>query len=181
MKLRRSISSSPGDCMRASLMLIAIMLFAATLATAGAAPARSNRLPHVWLNRSLLAEPSRSPAVARALAATDGPYAIIQLRGPIAPIDRAALEQTGLALLEYLPDFAYLVRGSPQQIASATRLPQVAGSAALTLADKLDPALLRSLARGDTLAGQVRVLGWPNDAGALDRDLRGAALSAAAV
>jgi uncharacterized repeat protein (TIGR01451 family) len=163
--------------MRAPLTLVAITLFAAALATAGAAP--SARMPQLWLNRSILAEPPRSPASARALTAPGGPYAILQLRGPIAPADRAALEQTGLALLEYLPDFAYLVRGSPQQIASAARLPQVAGSAPLTLADKLDPALLRALARGDTSAGQVRVLGWPNDAGALDRDLRAASLSAA--
>ncbi|MDQ2997359.1 MAG: S8 family serine peptidase, partial [Chloroflexota bacterium] len=165
--------------MRASLTLVAIVLFAATLATAGAAPSAAPHAPQLWLNRSILAEPAQSPAVARALAAAGGPYTIIQMRGPITTADRAALEQTGLALLEYLPDFAYLVRGSSQQIASAMRLPQVAGSAALTLADKLDPALLSVLARGDAFNGQVRVLGWPNDAGALERDLRGAALSAA--
>jgi len=165
--------------MRASLTLVAIMLFAVTLATVGAAPSASARVPQLWLNRSILAEPPRSPAIARALAATGGPYTIIQLRGPITMADRAALEQTGLTLLEYLPDFAYLVRGSSQQLASATRLPQVAGFSALTLADKLDPALLGALARGDTLASQVRVLGWPNDAGALGRDLRAASLSSA--
>jgi subtilisin family serine protease len=165
--------------MRASLTLVAIVLFAATLATASAAPSAAPHAPQLRLNRSILAATSQSLVVARALAATGGPYTIIRLRGPITLADRAALEQTGLSLLEYLPDFAYLVRGSPQQIASATRLPQVAGSAALTLADKLDPALLDVLARGDMFDGQVRVLGWPNDSGALERDLRGAALSAA--
>jgi uncharacterized repeat protein (TIGR01451 family) len=60
-------------------------------------------------------------------------------------------------------------------------LPQVAGSAPLTLADKLDPALLSALARGETLADRVRVLGWPNDdAGALERDLRAASINATA-
>jgi serine protease AprX len=162
--------------MRAFAFFAVVAWLAACLATAGAAP--SAPAPQLWLNRSILAETPRSPAITRALAAPGGPYAIIQMRGPIAPADRAALEQAGLALLEYLPDFAYLVRGSPQQIASATRLPKVAGSAPLTLADKLDPALLRALAHGDTLAGQVRVLGWPNDAAALERDLRAAALSA---
>src|SRR5215207_5681147 len=160
--------------MRAFAVCALIALLAVGIATAGAAP--STPAPQLWLNRSILAETPRPPAIARALAAAGGPYAIIQLRGPIAPTDRAALEQTGLALLEYLPDFAYLVRGSPQQIASARRLPQVAGSASLTLADKLDPALLGALGRGDTFAGQVRVLGWPNDAGALERDLRTASL-----
>jgi subtilisin family serine protease len=163
--------------MRAFAWFVIVALFAATLANAGAAS--SVPAPPLWLNRSMLAETPHSPAIARALAAPSGPYAIIQLRGPIAPADRVALEQSGLTLLEYLPDFAYLVRGSPQQIASATQLSQVAGSAPLTLADKLAPPLLRALARGDTLAGAVRVLGWPNDAGALDRDLRAAALSAA--
>src|SRR5688572_30600024 len=133
-------AASAGNAMRAFAFFFVVTLLAASLATAGAAS--STRAPQLWLNRSILAELPRSPAAARALAATGGPYAIIQLRGPIAPADRAALKQIGLTLLEYLPDFAYLVRGSPQQIASATRLPQVAGSAALTLADKLDPALL---------------------------------------
>ncbi len=162
--------------MRASALFVAVTLFATCLATAGAAP--SIPAPQLWLNRSILVETPRSPAIVRALAASSGPYAIVQLRGPIAPADRAALEQTGLALLEYLPDFAYLVRGSPQQLAAAAHLPQVAGSSPLTLADKLDSALLRTIARGDASAGPVRVLGWPNDAGALDRDLRAASLRA---
>jgi serine protease AprX len=163
--------------MRAFAFFFVVALLAAALANVGAAP--SVPAPQLWLNRSILAATPRSPAIARALSAAGGPYAIIQLRGPIRPADRAALEQTGLALLEYMPDFAYLVRGSPQQIAAAIQLPQVAGSAPLTLADKLAPALLHALARGDTSVGQVRVLSWPNDAGALARELRAASLSAA--
>src|SRR5690348_15483083 len=165
--------------MRAPITILMITLFAATLASVGAAPVAP--APQLWLNRSILAETPRSPDVERALAAPGGPYAILQLRGPIAPADRSALEQTGLALLEYLPDFAYLVRGSPQQIASAARLPQVAAQSRLTLADKLDPALLRALERGDTSVGKLRVLGWPNDAGALDRDLRAISLRGASI
>jgi hypothetical protein len=165
--------------MRAPITILTIMLFATTLASVGAAPAAP--APQLWLNRSILAETPRSLDVERALAAPGGPYAILQLRGPIGLADRSALEQTGLALLEYLPDFAYLVRGSPQQIASAARLPQVAAQSPLTLADKLDPALLRALERGDTSVGKLRVLGWPNDAGALDRDLRVASLRRASI
>jgi uncharacterized repeat protein (TIGR01451 family) len=158
-------------------MLVAIALLASSLATARAVPAQP--APRLWLQRTLLDAAPQSPAITRALSGPGGPYAILQLRGPIAPADRAALEQTGVALLEYLPDFAYLVRGSPDQIAAAARLPQVAGRAPLTLADKLDPALLGALARGDTSVGQVRVRGWLDDAGALERDMRGAAISAA--
>jgi uncharacterized repeat protein (TIGR01451 family) len=116
---------------------------------------------------------------ARALSPASGPYVILQLRGPIAAADRAALQHAGVTLLEYLPDFAYLVRGSPEQLAAAEQLPQVAGRVALTLADKLDPALLFALSGGAAAVGQVRVLGWPDDTGALDRELRAAAFSSA--
>ncbi|HJZ45520.1 MAG TPA: S8 family serine peptidase [Roseiflexaceae bacterium] len=165
--------------MRLSALLLVVALLAASLATAAAAP--SNPMPRLWLHRTLLDQTPRSIAAARALSAPSGPYAIVQLRGPIAPADRAALEQTGVALLEYVPDFAYLVRGSPDQIAAAARLPQVVSQAALTLADKLDPRLLRALARGDASVGQVRVLGWPDDGGTLDRDMRAAAISPASL
>jgi len=39
--------------------------------------------------------------------AAPGDYAIIQLRGPVTQTDRKALLATGIALLEYLPDYAY--------------------------------------------------------------------------
>ncbi len=108
-----------------------------------------------------------------ALAATaSGPYAIIQLHGPITVADRTALEQTGVKLLEYLPDYAYLVRGSAAQLEAATRLPQVYARTPFTLADKLAPAFLLMLARGDSFAGQVRIIGWPDDTGRLARDLQ---------
>jgi uncharacterized repeat protein (TIGR01451 family) len=156
-------------------MLLSAALLAASLATAGAA--RASAVPPLQLGRTLLDRAPRSPSVARALTPASGPYAILQLRGPIAPADRAALQQTGVALLEYLPDFAYLVRGSPAQLDAAARLPLVAHRSALTLADKLDPALLAALADGSASIGRVRMLGWPDDGGALDRALRTASLS----
>jgi hypothetical protein len=82
-------------------------------------------------------------------------------------------------LLEYLPDFAYLVRGSPDQLAAAERLPQVASRSALTLADKLDPALLAALRDGSASVGRLRLLGWPDDGGALARDLAATAFNTA--
>ena len=83
--------------MRAFAWFVVVALFAACLAITGAAP--SAHAPQLWLNSAILAGAPRS-AAARALSAPGGPYAIIQLRGPIAPADRAALEQTGLTLLE---------------------------------------------------------------------------------
>src|SRR5262245_12777853 len=119
--------------MRATALLLIAALLAASVAIAGAAPA--SPAPRLWLQRTVLDATPRSAAATRAMTAAPGPYAILQLRRPIELADRAALEQTGVALLEYLPDFAYLVRGSPDQIAAAERLPQVAARAPLTLAD----------------------------------------------
>ena len=66
--------------MRAPALFVVVALLAACLANAGAAP--SVLAPQLWLNRSILAETPRSWAIAHALAAPSGPYAIIQLRGP---------------------------------------------------------------------------------------------------
>jgi subtilisin family serine protease len=107
-----------------------------------------------------------------------GQYAIVQLSGPITEPDRAALEATGLRLLEYLPDYAYLARGTADQLTQAEQLPQVYARTAFTLADKLAPALLRAIARGETDLGPVRVIGWPDDSGALTRDLQAQGLAA---
>jgi uncharacterized repeat protein (TIGR01451 family) len=121
---------------------------------------------------------AHQPALKMALtAAAPGPYAIVQLRDPITRADRAALERTGLELLEYLPDYAYLVRGSAAQLAAAARLPQVYARTPFTLADKLAPALLRALSRGDSALGPVHIVGWPDDEGALARDLRAIAVA----
>src|SRR5262249_21825908 len=98
---------------------------------------------------------------------------IIQFGGPVAPADRAALEQTGVKLLGYLPDYAYLVQGSPAQLAAAARLPQVYARSPFTVADKLAPSLLRALAGGDTIVGPLHIVAWPGAEGTLRRDLGG--------
>jgi hypothetical protein len=128
--------------------------------------------PPLRLHRTTLAVPL-SPVLA---AAVPGPYAIIRLRGPITPADRQAIEQTGVTLLEYVPDYAYLVRGTPARLDAAVHLPQVQGQAPFTLADKLAPALLRAIARGDGALGQVHIVGWPDDHGALARDVQALAV-----
>ncbi len=84
---------------------------------------------------------------------------------------RAALEQTGVRPLEYLPDYAYLVRGNPAQLGAAARLLRVYARVPFTIADKLAPSLLRALARGDANVGQFQIVGWPDDRGELHRDL----------
>ena len=133
--------------------------------------------PQLRLHRATFDARATEPAAHASTfaAAAPGPYAIIQFPGPVTVADRAALEQTGVTLLEYLPDFAYLARGTADQLDAAARLPQVYARTPFTLADKLAPALLRALARGETSFGPVRVVGWPDDAGQLARDLSAAA------
>lgn len=67
--------------------------------------------PQLRLHRGTFDAQQINPqAGAAALAvAAPGSYTIIQLRGPIIVADRTALEQTSVKLLEYLPDYAYLV------------------------------------------------------------------------
>lgn len=100
-----------------------------------------------------------------------GPYAIIQFRGPITSDDRRALEGTGVTILEYLPDFAYLVRGTAGQLDAAAALPQVYARVPFTLADKLAPALLQAVARGEDSAGRVQIIGWRGEEQALSQAL----------
>jgi subtilisin family serine protease len=161
--------------MRAKSFVIAIAILTLPLAPAGAETRVSASPPDPLLRLHRATFDARiagqSAPVPEWAAAAPGSYAIIQLRGPITIADRAALEQTGVTLLEYLPDFAYLVRGAPAQLAAAAHLPQVYARAPFTLADKLAPALLRALARGEADFGPVRVWGWPNDASALASDL----------
>lgn len=102
----------------------------------------------------------QSPAQGWAEAAP-GAYAILQLRGPVTQADRHNLLATGITLLEYLPEYAYLVRGTPTQLTKAARLPQIYARTDFTLADKLSPALLDAIARDADTFGWVRVVGWP--------------------
>src|SRR5262249_51338928 len=137
--------------------------------------------PQLRLHRTSIDTTRLSHGVSTALnAAATGPYAIIQFHGPISAGDRAALEQTGVELLEYLPDYAYLVRGGERRLAAAARVTDVYARLPFTNADKLAPALLRALARGDTAMGKLRVIAWPDDKGELARDLRAAAVNLAA-
>ena len=89
-------------------------------------------------------------------------YTIIQFAGPISAAQRADLEQTGVAILEYLPDYAYLVRGTETQFQAATALKGVYGRTDFTLADKLAPSVLAQWQNGTRSFAELRVHGWPD-------------------
>jgi uncharacterized repeat protein (TIGR01451 family) len=140
--------------------------------------------PQLYLHRMALERQAGMPlSSSRALALAAQPvasYAFIQFDGPITAERRAALAQTGVTVLEYAPDFAYLVRGSAAQLDAAARLPHVFARAPFTLADKLAPGLLRMLDRSANLSGQFQIVGWPTDRGELRQQLRGLKLDARA-
>src|SRR5207249_8269110 len=98
--------------MRPLKPLIAVLLVLSSLLGVNAAHQASPQAPRLRLQRGTF--DARSLGVATSspglTAAAVDSYAIIQFRGPITTGDRAALEQTGVNVLEYLPDYAYLVR-----------------------------------------------------------------------
>ena len=130
--------------------------------------------PQLHLQRGTFDARGPAPALPNAVwsAPVSDSYAILQFDGPPTPEDRVRLESTGAQLLEYLPDYAYLMQGTPDQLARAARLPNIYARTDFVLADKLSPALLSAVRQGKPIAGAVRITGWPGDQSALDRDLR---------
>lgn len=89
--------------------------------------------------------------------------AIIQFSEPISTDNRNALAATGVDILEYLPDFAYLVRGDEFQLAAAAELPYVVDRAAFTTADKMAPSLLTAVRSNTVNLTAVRLFGWQGE------------------
>src|SRR5262245_2847106 len=107
--------------MRRFALFVVVVLALSSWLGVGAAPRSTAAPPRLRLHRAIFdaRAASRGAPTAALAAAASGPYAIVQFGGPIASADRAALEQTGVTLLEYLPDYAYLVRGDADQLAAA--------------------------------------------------------------
>ncbi len=157
-------------------LLIVFILVTVWLGTATPWPAASQSAPpRLRLHRGTLDvnNPRAAAGDPRVDLPAPGPYGIVQFRGPIRAADRAGLENEGLAILEYLPDFAYLVRGTAAQLQTAAALPEVYGVAPFTLGDKLAPALLRAVQNNRASIGRVRIAAWPDDRGQLAGFLAG--------
>jgi subtilisin family serine protease len=147
------------------LLVVGLVLGSLANGLAQGSPPTTAPPPRLRLHRGTfdLRSPNRPSPLPSLSETAPGSYAILQFSGPIAPADRAALEQTGVKILEYLPDYAYLVRGAAPQLAAAAALPAIYGRGELTLADKIDPGLLNLLARGERSLGRVQVIGWPDE------------------
>ena len=116
-------------------------------------------------------QPGLYAATGASRQAAPGPYTIIQFRGPVTPADRAMLKQTGVTILEYLPDYAFLVQGSESQLATAEDLHRTYARVPFTLADKLAPSLLRAIQRSQKDMGRLQIVSWPGREDDLARDL----------
>ncbi|MCI0645202.1 MAG: S8 family serine peptidase [Chloroflexi bacterium] len=161
--------------MKKKIVLSALVLLITLLGIIARSPQASGQLltPHLRLHRGAFdaQAPEGATSAIGPVTAAPGSYAIIQFRGPITTADRQALQQTGVTIVEYLPEFAYLVRGTASQLEAAAALPQVYARVPFTLADKLAPALLHILDQGGERAGRVQIFGWPDDAGELMSEL----------
>ncbi len=81
-------------------------------------------------------------------------YYVVQLEGPVTEAQKDALRARGLDVLDYVPNHAFVVRGSRAQVAAAASAGEVLWSSPLHPAWRIDPALLRA-----PLQGRVTVVG----------------------
>jgi hypothetical protein len=94
--------------MRLLRIVSAFALIISSVSSVSAAPPL--QAPPLRLHRNLLTAAFNRTAAAQALlASASDRYVIVQFAGPITLANRATLEAAGVTLLEYLPDFAYLV------------------------------------------------------------------------
>jgi hypothetical protein len=137
------------------------------------AAARSAVHPLLRLQRGTFdARGATVQAAPLGLSGTVDQVTIIQFDAPIAPADRMALQATGVQILEYIPDYAYLVRGDPQQLDAAARVPNVYARVPLLDADKLAPELAQALVSGRiTQPVHVSLRAWPGRERALAAEL----------
>lgn len=156
------------------LAVMTLMLSGLGIPSTTGAPHQQPAAPLLRLQRGTFDARQPTPASLQVAwwEAAPGSYAIIQFNAPPTIADRERLKDTGVQIHEYLPDYAYLVQGTADQLSAAARLSTVYARTAFVLADKLSPTLLSAVQRGQAIAGSFRITGWPGDQAALDRDLQ---------
>jgi hypothetical protein len=158
---------------RAVAIIGVLLLALGGIETSTGTETRQQAAPVLRLHRGTInAAAPATLANVRPLSNAEQGMAIIQFAGPIQPTDQGALARTGVAIIEYLPDFAYLVRGTEGQLQAAAAVPGVYARAPFVLADKLAPPLLDALVLDDlSRPVAVRMLPWEGKAAALSAAL----------
>ncbi|MEC7725853.1 MAG: hypothetical protein VYD05_10090, partial [Planctomycetota bacterium] len=95
------------------------------------------------------------PADLRSAPSEGVAYHVVQLAGPVTEAKKAALRARGLDLLDYVPNNAFMVRGTPAQVAASMAAGEIVWSSPLHPAWRIDPMLLKN-----PLKGRVTVLGF---------------------
>lgn len=87
--------------------------------------------------------------------AADARYHVVQLAGPVTEAQKQALRARGMDVLDYVPNHAFMVRGSAEQVAASLAAGEILWSSPLHTAWRIDPMLLEN-----PLQGRVTVLGF---------------------
>lgn len=99
-------------------------------------------------------EPALPPDLVHAPAGRD--YFLVQVAGPVDEQNKRALQLHGLELMDYVPNHAWIVRGTAAEVAASRRNGVAVWSSPLHAAYRVDPALL-AMAGGEQ---RVAVLGF---------------------
>ncbi|NCC26180.1 MAG: hypothetical protein EOM25_13455, partial [Deltaproteobacteria bacterium] len=91
-----------------------------------------------------------------------GPYHLIQFDGPIRPEWREAVEATGATILEYVPEFAYLVRTEVSGAKALSQVTHTRWTGPYLPAYKISPVLLNTAATAAENAG-IQVILFPGE------------------
>jgi hypothetical protein len=94
----------------------------------------------------------------RELAPGERGYFLVQLAGPITESMKAVVETSGVELLDYVPNYAFLARASSEQIAAAARLREVVWTGPWHPAYRVEPRLAALAADPATTGVQGRLV-----------------------
>jgi serine protease AprX len=139
--------------------------------------ARQSAGPQIFLQRGTFDLRSEPAITAASLAAAQPDLWIVQFRGPVGPQERGALMAQGLKIIDYIPDYAYLVQGAPDAIKGVEALPRLYAWSPLRVADKFSPLLLQALLQGSyDRAVPLSIWPWPGREAAMAAEFAAAGI-----
>jgi len=90
-------------------------------------------------------------------------YYIVQFDGPILPGWKAALESSGARILDYIPDFSFVVKMDAQARAVVEALPHVRWVGLYQPGFRLEPSLFDGVLPAEAVTGQLLVVVFPGE------------------
>jgi hypothetical protein len=99
-----------------------------------------------------------TPAIPAALTSSPGDgddYFVVQMKGPILGAQKLALRDRGLEVLDYVPNNAFIVRGTSAQVAASLAGNDIVWSSPMHSAWRIDPML-----QTQPMKGRLAILGF---------------------